>query len=393
MAAVNLEKLWKRYGKNAAVQDINLAIRDGEFVSLLGPSGCGKTSTMRMVAGLEQISEGHIYFDGDPVDALPPSQRKVAMAFENYALYPTLDVFENLAFPMRAQGWKQADIERRVREVAGIMRLTEILGQKVTNLSNGQQQAVGLARALTRHPNVLLLDEPISHLDTGHRTNMRAYLKRLHVDLGYTMIYVTHDQEEAMAMSDRIAVMNGGRINQVGTAAEIYDHPADTFVAGFIGEPAMNLLDCDREGDLLRLNARRHADSRALSAGGRGLPARAGARYPAVLHRRGRRGGREAQRAGHRVRVRGAGRHDPDHRQARRQRRAGREAAGVPSQARRSAMARLRAKPHPVVRQEYREGHCDVSANFCVGESGQADWGRGRPPLRGRARLRNFLRV
>ena len=254
MAAVKLEKLWKRYGKNAAVQDINLAIRDGEFVSLLGPSGCGKTSTMRMVAGLEQISEGHIYFDGDPVDALPPSQRKVAMAFENYALYPTLDVFENLAFPMRAQGWKQADIERRVREVAGIMRLTEILAQKVTNLSNGQQQAVGLARALTRHPNVLLLDEPISHLDTGHRTNMRAYLKRLHVDLGYTMIYVTHDQEEAMAMSDRIAVMNGGRINQVGTAAEIYDHPADTFVAGFIGEPAMNLLDCDREGDLLRLN-------------------------------------------------------------------------------------------------------------------------------------------
>jgi multiple sugar transport system ATP-binding protein len=254
LAAVNLEKLWKRYGKNAAVQDINLAIRDGEFVSLLGPSGCGKTSTMRMVAGLEQISEGHIYFDGDPVDALPPSQRKVAMAFENYALYPTLDVFENLAFPMRAQGWKQADIERRVREVAGIMRLTEILAQKVTNLSNGQQQAVGLARALTRHPNVLLLDEPISHLDTGHRTNMRAYLKRLHVDLGYTMIYVTHDQEEAMAMSDRIAVMDGGRIIQVGTAAEIYGHPADTFVAGFIGEPAMNLLDCDREGDVLRLN-------------------------------------------------------------------------------------------------------------------------------------------
>lgn len=244
MASVRLEKLVKRYGKVDAVRGIDLDVGDGEFIAFLGPSGCGKTSTMRMIAGLEVITDGTIFFDEKSVNRVRPRDRGVAMAFESYALYPTLSVYENLAFPLRAAKWSSADVDRRVREIAGILEITDLLPRMPRELSSGQAQRTGLARALTRKPSVFLLDEPISHLDTRQRARMRAYLKRLHIELGHTMIYVTHDQEEAMAMADRIAIMNEGRLYQVGTPEEIYHQPVDFFVAGFVGEPAMNFLGC-----------------------------------------------------------------------------------------------------------------------------------------------------
>jgi multiple sugar transport system ATP-binding protein len=245
VASVTLEKLWKKYGDVEAVCGISLDIADGEFMSFLGPSGCGKSSTMRMIAGLEEITSGNIYFDGELVNKVRPRDRNVAMAFETYALYPTLNVYENLAFPLRAAKWSDADVDKRVREIARIMEITDLLDRSPAHLSGGQQQSVGLARALTRAPRVFLMDEPISHLDTRQRGRMRAYLKRLHIELGYTMIYVTHDQEEAMALADRVAVMDLGLIRQVGTPEEIFHNPADTFVAGFVGEPPMNFLECE----------------------------------------------------------------------------------------------------------------------------------------------------
>jgi multiple sugar transport system ATP-binding protein len=258
MASVKLENLLKKYGDVEAVMGINLGIADGEFMAFLGPSGCGKSSTMRMIAGLEDITAGSIYFDGERVNEVRPRDRKVAMAFETYALYPTLSVYENLAFPLRAAKWPQDQLDKRVREIAEIMWIVELLDRKPHELSSGQQQSVGLARALTREPAVFLLDEPISHLDTRQRIRMRAYLKSLHLELEYTMIYVTHDQEEAMALADRVAVMNLGLINQVGTPDEIFNNPADTFVAGFIGEPPMNFLNCEfvqeNEQDFLKYN-------------------------------------------------------------------------------------------------------------------------------------------
>jgi ABC-type sugar transport system ATPase subunit len=245
VASVTLEKLWKKYGKVDALCGISLEIADGEFVSFLGPSGCGKSSTLRMIAGLEEITSGNIYFDGELINKVRPRDRNVAMAFETYALYPTLNVYENVAFPLRAARWSDAEVDKRVREIAGILEITDLLDRMPAHLSGGQQQLVGVARALAREPRVFLLDEPISHLDTRQRARMRAYLKRLHIELGYTMIYVTHDQEEAMAMADRVAVMDQGLIPQVGTPEEIFDNPADTFVAGFVGEPPMNFLECE----------------------------------------------------------------------------------------------------------------------------------------------------
>ncbi len=245
MASVRIDNLIKKYGDVEAVKGISLDIADGEFMAFLGPSGSGKSSTMRMIAGLEGITSGAIFYDGKNVSHVRPRDRNVAMAFETYALYTTLSVYENLAFPLRAAKWSEKKLDQRVREIAHIMGITALLERNTRQLSSGQQQSVGLARALIRTPSVFLLDEPISHLDTYQRTQMRAYLKSLHLELGYTMIYVTHDQEEAMALSDRIAVMSDGIINQVGTPSEIYSHPADLFVAGFIGEPPINFMSCE----------------------------------------------------------------------------------------------------------------------------------------------------
>jgi multiple sugar transport system ATP-binding protein len=244
VATITLDKVSKTYGnKVEAVKSIDLEVKNGEFVALLGPSGCGKSSTMRMIAGLEEITAGTISFDGKPVNDMRPRDRKVAMAFETYALYPTLTVYENLAFPLRSAGWDKAQVDEKVQEYAKLLELGRLLERVPGDLSGGQAQRVGLARALVREPACFLLDEPISHLDTRQRHRMRQIIKRLHLEKGFTMIYVTHDQEEAMAMADRIVVMHEGIIRQIGTPAEIYRDPADDFVAGFVGEPPMNFLE------------------------------------------------------------------------------------------------------------------------------------------------------
>lgn len=244
MASLTLRDVRKRYGKVEAVRGLSMEVADGEFVALLGPSGCGKTSTMRMIAGLEEITGGDILFDGVSVIDWPPRARNAAMAFENYALYPTLSVKENLAFPGKAARWPAEEIERRVTEVASIAGIMDLLPRRTGQLSSGQAQMVGLARALVRRPAVFLLDEPISHVDSHRRVEMRTYIKRLQTELGYTMLLVTHDQEDALALAERIAVMSDGQLRQLGTSNEIYNHPADTFVANFIGSPPINLLEC-----------------------------------------------------------------------------------------------------------------------------------------------------
>jgi multiple sugar transport system ATP-binding protein len=249
VATVTIQNLVKNYGEVRAVRGISFEVKDGEFVALLGPSGCGKSSTMRTICGLEEITSGMILFDGKRVDNLRPRDRNIAMAFETYALYPTLTVYENIAFPLRSAGWPNEKVDEKVREIAKRMELESILDRMPSELSGGQAQRVGLARALVRQkPNAFLLDEPISHLDTRQRHRMREFIKHLHLELGYTMIYVTHDQEEAMSMADRIVVMHEGTIRQIGTPEEVYNNPADDFVAGFVGEPPMNFM----EGSIVR---------------------------------------------------------------------------------------------------------------------------------------------
>ncbi|MCB9453054.1 MAG: ABC transporter ATP-binding protein [Anaerolineaceae bacterium] len=262
MASVELRNLRKTYDKkNWAVDDVSLTIPDGELLALLGPSGCGKSSTMRMIAGLEELTSGEIYFDGQLINRVPPQKRNVAMVFETYALYPTLTVYENLAFPLRSAGWAKQDITKRVDEIVDILGVQEFLTHKPRELSSGQSQLVGLGRALMRQPNVFVMDEPISHLDTRLRSRMRSYIKRLHLDLGYTMLYVTHDQEEAMALADRIAIMERGKIVQAGTPQEIFHDPINMYVGGFVGEPPMNFLACqaERQNDTLSLSYKGHA--------------------------------------------------------------------------------------------------------------------------------------
>lgn len=244
VAEVRFEHVWKMYGRTEAVRDLTLEIGDGEFMALLGPSGCGKTSTLRMAAGLEAVSAGEICFDGKPVSRLRPADRNVAMAFEHYALYPTLSVRENVAFPLVARRVAAPEISRRVQGLLEALEIEGIATEMPSRLSDGQKQRVGLARALVREPVVFLLDEPLSHLDARQRARMRAFLKRLHQDVRTTMLMVTHDQVEALAVADRVAVMNEGRLEQVSTPVELYEKPKTQFVAGFIGEPPMNLLAC-----------------------------------------------------------------------------------------------------------------------------------------------------
>lgn len=249
MATISIQNLVKNYGNVKAVRGISFEVKDGSFVALLGPSGCGKSSTMRTICGLEQITDGAIYFDNKRVDTLRPRDRNIAMSFETYALYPTLNVYENIAFPLRSANWSNEKVDEKVRDIAKRMELESILDRMPSELSGGQAQRAGLARALVRQkPNVFLLDEPISHLDTRQRYRMRQFIKHLHLELGYTMIYVTHDQEEAMAMADSIVVMHEGIIRQIGTPDEVYNNPADDFVAGFVGEPPMNFI----EGEIIQ---------------------------------------------------------------------------------------------------------------------------------------------
>jgi ABC-type sugar transport system ATPase subunit len=242
MASVSVRQVVKRYGRTEAVRGVSFDVEDGELLVILGPSGCGKTSTLRMIAGLESISSGTIAFDGRPVNDVPPARRNVAMAFENYGLYEHWPIYENIAYPLRLRGVADREVDRTVRTVADRLHLTDRLDQRPGGLSGGVRQRVGLARALVRAPSVFLLDEPMSHVDADLRNEMRAEIKRIHVDTGATMIVVTHDQLDALAMADRIVVMDDGRIEQHGRPDDVYDRPTSTFVAGFVGEPAMNLL-------------------------------------------------------------------------------------------------------------------------------------------------------
>lgn len=242
MATIRAVNLVKRYGAVEAVHPLDFTIEDGEFVAILGPSGCGKSSTMRMIAGLETITEGEIWFDDRKVNDVRARDRNVAMSFENYALYSPITVFENIAFPLRAAGMADAEVRIKVRDIAARMELEPLLDQKPGGLSSGQAQRVSLARALVRKPSVFLLDEPISHLDTRQRYRMRRFIKAIHQEFAHTMIYVTHDQEEALALADRIMVMSNGRIQQFDVPQEIYQRPRNAFVAGFVGEPPINFL-------------------------------------------------------------------------------------------------------------------------------------------------------
>lgn len=249
MASVHLDKVWKIYNhgqKNAveAVREVSLDIKDGEFIAFLGPSGCGKTSILRMIAGLENISRGIIRIGDSVVNNSPPDQRNIAMAFETYALYPHMNVRQNLGFCLRARKVNKAEIEKRVNEVAQALHIEHLLDKRPSELPGGQQQLVSVARALIRQPNVFLLDEPFSHSDASQRVIIRTEIKRLVNKTHTTTILVTHDQHEAVAMADRIMVMNFAEVQQIGSAAELIHKPKNMFVAGFVGEPAINFIKC-----------------------------------------------------------------------------------------------------------------------------------------------------
>ncbi len=258
MATVTFDHVWKRYGDVVAVSDLNLDIRDEEFLVLVGPSGCGKTTSLRMIAGLEEVSEGTLKIADRVVNDLAPKDRDVAMVFQSYALYPHMSVRDNLSFGLKLRKVPKPEIERRVQEAAKILDLGNLLDRKPKQLSGGQRQRVALGRAIVREPAVFLMDEPLSNLDAKLRAQTRAEILRLHQRLQTTFVYVTHDQIEAMTMGSRIAVMNAGLLQQVGAPQELYDHPVNKFVAGFIGSPAMNFIEmtATRAGGAVQLTSR-----------------------------------------------------------------------------------------------------------------------------------------
>ena len=252
MSEVTLEHVYKRFGDVTAVQDFNLEIKDEEFMVFVGPSGCGKTTTLRMVAGLEEISEGTLKIGDRVVNDIPPKDRDIAMVFQNYALYPHMNVKQNMSFGLRLRKTPKDEIERRVQEAADILQIGHLLERRPRELSGGQRQRVALGRAIVREPQVFLMDEPLSNLDAKLRVEMRASISKLHRRLGVTTIYVTHDQVEAMTMGTRIVVMKDGLIQQVDSPINLYDKPVNKFVAGFIGSPAMNFMVGGIEGGRIR---------------------------------------------------------------------------------------------------------------------------------------------
>lgn len=251
MANMSLEHVYKKYGKTVAVTDFNLDIKDGEFIVFVGPSGCGKSTTLRMIAGLEEISDGLLKIDERIVNDVPPKDRDIAMVFQNYALYPHMNVYENMAFGLRLRKFPKDQIDKRVRDSAKILQIEHLLERKPKELSGGQRQRVALGRAIVREPKVFLMDEPLSNLDAKLRVEMRSQISKLHQRLKATTIYVTHDQIEAMTMGTRIVVMKDGFIQQVDTPLNLYDFPKNKFVAGFIGSPSMNFLTGTVKGDMV----------------------------------------------------------------------------------------------------------------------------------------------
>ena len=242
MASVTFQYVTKHFGDFVAVNDLSIEIQDQEFLVFVGPSGCGKTTSLRMLAGLESVSEGHIYINDRRVNDIPPKDRDIAMVFQSYALYPHMTVFENMAFSLQLQGQSRTDIQARVNRAAQQMGIETLLGRKPRELSGGQRQRVAVCRALVRNPAVFLMDEPLSNLDAMLRVQARTEISKLHQELGTTFVYVTHDQVEAMTMGTRIAILNHGVLQQVDTPETLYKHPVNTFVAGFIGSPAMNFF-------------------------------------------------------------------------------------------------------------------------------------------------------
>jgi multiple sugar transport system ATP-binding protein len=253
MAEIQLDKLTKVYSDGTkAVSDFDLEVADGEFVVFVGPSGCGKTTALRMIAGLEPITAGTVRIGGEVVNTLPPKDRDVAMVFQNYALYPHMSAYDNMGFALKMRGVAKTEIERRVTSAARTLGLSEVLKKKPRTLSGGQRQRVAMGRAIVREPQAFLMDEPLSNLDAKLRVEMRAEIARIQRDLGVTTIYVTHDQVEAMTMGDRVCVLRGGYLQQVASPQELYDRPANLFVAEFIGSPAMNLVRADLAGGQVR---------------------------------------------------------------------------------------------------------------------------------------------
>jgi multiple sugar transport system ATP-binding protein len=288
MAEIHLRNVSKRWGSFVGVKSFDLQIADAEFLVLLGPSGCGKTTTMRMIAGLEDATEGEIAIGGRVVNDLSPKDRDIAMVFQSYGLYPTMTVYENIRFPLKVRKVPQAQHHEMVMRAAEMVELTDFLDRKPAALSGGQRQRVALARAIVRKPTVFLMDEPLSNLDAKLRVSTRAQIKNLHHELRTTTIYVTHDQIEAMTLADRVVVMNKGEVQQVGAPIEIYDRPANTFVAGFIGSPAMNLMEGTMtagvfEGRNVRIpgfTAVRDGAASSWASGPRTPPSRRRARSP-----------------------------------------------------------------------------------------------------------------
>lgn len=254
MVDIKLENVYKKYDKatDYSVKDFNLDIKDGEFIVFVGPSGCGKSTTLRMIAGLEHITKGKLYIDGKLMNMVPSKDRGIAMVFQSYALYPHKNVYDNMAFGLKLRKYKKDEIDKKVRGASAVLGLDEYLDRKPADLSGGQRQRVALGRAIVRDAKVFLMDEPLSNLDAKLRMQMRAEISKLHDQLDATTIYVTHDQTEAMTMADRIVIMNEGLIQQIGSPIELYDDPANTFVASFIGSPAMNLVEARLEDGYLR---------------------------------------------------------------------------------------------------------------------------------------------
>jgi multiple sugar transport system ATP-binding protein len=253
MASITYDHVWKRFGEVVAVQDLDIVIEDKEFLVFVGPSGCGKSTGLRMLAGLEEITEGTISIDDRVVNDVPPKDRNIAMVFQSYALYPHMSVYDNMAFGLKLRKTPKADIDRRVKEAGGILGIENLLDRKPKQLSGGQRQRVALGRAIVREPAVFLMDEPLSNLDAKLRVQTRAEISKLHQRLETTFIYVTHDQVEAMTMGSRICVLRDGMMMQIASPQDLYDRPNNVFVAGFIGSPAMNFFDAtvvEQDGDL-----------------------------------------------------------------------------------------------------------------------------------------------